>query len=218
MISRVLLSWLAASATVFAAPTSDGPSALDTRACTTPANSLKNPSFESSLSSWVFKPTYANLGTAGVVTGGYKSNHAVQVTATSGTNDPTSYNKLSQAFKICKASRFQLSWSILLPQDGSKYTAPNIPGLYVEAQAPDGLWHQLGNFQFSSKTFSSTIFSPNKKGTHSVDQWVNFVADFPTSQTGTWTISMEWYAQPASGGKTTTLKFKMDNFAVKPKA
>ncbi|WXC63361.1 hypothetical protein SNK03_009183 [Fusarium graminearum] len=213
MIAKALLSWLAASATVFAVPTAD----LDARACTTPANSLKNPSFESSLTSWVFKPTYAKLGSAAVVTGGYKSNHAVQVGATAGTNDPTSYNKLYQTFKICKASRFQLSWSMLLPKDGSKYTSPNIPGLYVEAQAPDGLWHQLGNFQFSSKTFSSQIFSPSKKGTHNIDSWANFVADFPTSQTGTWTISMEWYAQPTSG-KTTTLKVKMDNFTVKPKA
>ncbi|RGP74023.1 hypothetical protein FSPOR_1718 [Fusarium sporotrichioides] len=217
MITRALVSCLAASASVFAAPSVYSLSSLDARACSTPANSLKNPSFESSLTSWVFKPTYAMLGSADVVTGGYKSNHAVQVTATAGANDPTSYNKLSQSLKICKASRFQLSWSMLLPKDGSKYTAPGIPGLYVEAQAPDGIWHQLGNFQFSSKTFSSTIFSPNKKGTHNIDQWANFVADFPTSQTGTWVISMEWYAQPTSG-KTTTLKFKMDNFTVKPKA
>ncbi|GKU20840.1 unnamed protein product [Fusarium langsethiae] len=187
MNTRALVSCLAASASVFATPSAYSLSSLDARACSTPANSLKNPSFESSLTSWVFKPTYAKLGSADVVTGGYKSNHAVQ-----------------------------LSWSMLLPKDGSKYTAPGIPRLYVEAQAPDGIWHQLGNFQFSSKTFSSTIFSPNKKGAHNIDQWANFVADFPTSQTGTWVISMEWHAQPASG-KTTTLKFKMDDFTVTPK-
>ncbi|EXL56026.1 hypothetical protein FOCG_03739 [Fusarium oxysporum f. sp. radicis-lycopersici 26381] len=168
---------------------------------------------------WVFQPTYVKLGSAAVVKSGYKSDHAIQAAGTSGYNDPTSYNKLYQTFKICKASRFQLSWSMLLPKDSVKYTAPGKPGLYVEAKAPDGLWYQMGSFSFDTKTFSSTIFTPSFKGTHKVDQWANFVADFPNSQTGTWTISMEWYVMgPGSKGtKTSTLKFKMDNFVVKPK-
>lgn len=88
----------------------------------------------------------------------------------------------------------------------------------VEVKAPDGLWYQLGSFSFGSKTYNSTIFSPNTKGTHKVNEWANYVADFPNSQTGTWTVSMEWYAMtPVVGGKTTTLKLKLDNFAVKPK-
>ncbi|EGU72912.1 hypothetical protein FOXB_16577 [Fusarium oxysporum f. sp. conglutinans Fo5176] len=191
MVKLALLSWLAVAAPVFSAP-ADVLSPLDTRACTTPANTLKNPGFESSaLTPWVFQPTYVKLGSATVVKSGYKSDHAIQAAGTSGYNDPTSYNKLYQTFKICKASRFQLSWSILLPKDSVKYTAPGKPGLYVEAKAPDGLWYQMGSFSFDTKTFSSTIFTPSFKGTHKVDQWANFVADFPNSQTGTWTISME---------------------------
>ncbi|KAF5257464.1 hypothetical protein FOXYS1_12003 [Fusarium oxysporum] len=191
MVKLALLSWLAVAAPVFSAP-ADVLSPLDTRACTTPANTLKNPGFESSaLTPWVFQPTYVKLGSATVVKSGYKSDHAIQAAGTSGYNDPTSYNKLYQTFKICKASRFQLSWSMLLPKDRVKYTAPGKPGLYVEAKAPDGLWYQMGSFSFDTKTFSSTIFTPSFKGTHKVDQWANFVADFPNSQTGTWTISME---------------------------
>ncbi|KAH7019806.1 hypothetical protein EDB80DRAFT_601305 [Ilyonectria destructans] len=218
MVKLALLHWLAAAATVLAAPAAEDFSSLDARACTTPSNSLKNPSFESnSLSSWVFTPTYPKLGSAAVVSPGYKSDHAVQVWATSGANDPTSYNKLQQTFKICKASRFQLSWSMAL-KDGATYTAPRTPGMAVEVKAPDGLWYQLGSFSFGSKTYNSTIFSPNTKGTHKVNEWANYVADFPNSQTGTWTVSMEWYAMtPVIGGKTTTLKLKLDNFAVKPK-
>ncbi|EXM24863.1 hypothetical protein RAB80_002450 [Fusarium oxysporum f. sp. vasinfectum] len=219
MVKLALLSWLAVAAPVFSAP-ADVLSPLDTRACTTPANTLKNPGFESSaLTPWVFQPTYVKLGSATVVKSGYKSDHAIQAAGTSGYNDPTSYNKLYQTFKICKASRFQLSWSMLLPKDSVKYTAPGKPGLYVEAKAPDGLWYQMGSFSFDTKAFSSTIFTPSFKGTHKVDQWANFVADFPNSQTGTWTISMEWYVMgPGSKGtKTSTLKFKMDNFVVKPK-
>ncbi|KAM5511905.1 hypothetical protein FOXYSP1_06705 [Fusarium oxysporum f. sp. phaseoli] len=191
MVKLALLSWLAVAAPVFSAP-ADVLSPLDTRACTTPANTLKNPGFESSaLTPWVFQPTYVKLGSATVVKSGYKSDHAIQAAGTSGYNDPTSYNKLYQTFKICKASRFQLSWSMLLPKDSVKYTAPGKPGLYVEAKAPDGLWYQMGSFSFDTKTFSSTIFTPSFKGTHKIDQWANFVADFPNSQTGTWTISME---------------------------
>ncbi|RKK48846.1 hypothetical protein BFJ66_g7392 [Fusarium oxysporum f. sp. cepae] len=191
MVKLALLSWLAVAAPVFSAP-ADVLSPLDTRACTTPANTLKNPGFESSaLTPWAFQPTYVKLGSATVVKSGYKSDHAIQAAGTSGYNDPTSYNKLYQTFKICKASRFQLSWSMLLPKDSVKYTAPGKPGLYVEAKAPDGLWYQMGSFSFDTKTFSSTIFTPSFKGTHKVDQWANFVADFPNSQTGTWTISME---------------------------
>ncbi|KAI3585438.1 hypothetical protein IWW34DRAFT_897407 [Fusarium oxysporum f. sp. albedinis] len=191
MVKLALLSWLAVAAPVFSAP-ADVLNPLDTRACTTPANTLKNPGFESSaLTPWVFQPTYVKLGSATVVKSGYKSDRAIQAAGTSGYNDPTSYNKLYQTFKICKASRFQLSWSMLLPKDSVKYTAPGKPGLYVEAKAPDGLWYQMGSFSFDTKTFSSTIFTPSFKGTHKVDQWANFVADFPNSQTGTWTISME---------------------------
>ncbi|KAG4260198.1 hypothetical protein FPRO03_02021 [Fusarium proliferatum] len=238
MVKLALLSWLAVAAPVFSAP-ADAPSPLDARACTTPANTLKNPSFESSALSefapkrnelpppaglthpapWVFKPTYVKLGSATVVKSGYKSDHAIQAAGTSGYNDPTSYNKLSQTFKICKAARFQLSWSMLLPKNSVGYTAPSKPGLFVEAKAPDGLLYQMGSFSFDTKTFSSNIYTPSFKGTHKVDQWVNFVAEFPNSQTGTWTISMEWYVMGpgAKGTKTSTLKFKMDNFVVKPK-
>ncbi|CAG7561065.1 unnamed protein product [Fusarium equiseti] len=168
---------------------------------------------------WEFKPTYVKQGTASIVTGGYKSSHAIQFGATSGYQDPTSYNKFFQTFKICKASRFQLSWSMLLPKNGAQYTAPYKPGVFVQAKAPDGLWYQMGSFSIETSSFSSTIFTPSYKGTHKVDQWANFVADFPNSQTGTWTISMEWYLNgpPATGGKTSTLKLQMDNFVVKPK-
>ncbi|WZH49413.1 hypothetical protein QYS62_010613 [Fusarium acuminatum] len=220
MVKLAILSWLTATAAVFAAPTAEEISSLDARACTTPANSLKNPSFESNgLSSWVFKPTYAKLGSAAVVTSGYKSNHAVQVGATSGAQDPTSYNKLQQTFKICKASTFQLSWSMLLPKNGVQFTAPGNPGMFVNAIAPDGLSYQLASFSFSTKTFSGQVYTPNKKGSYNVDQWVNFVADFPNKKTGTWIVSMEWYAYtPVSGGKTSKLKLKLDKFTVKPKA
>ncbi|KAF4995276.1 hypothetical protein FGRMN_5241 [Fusarium graminum] len=191
MAKLALLFWLTATATVFAAP-AEVFSLFDSRACTTPSNSLKNPSFESNgLSSWVFKPTHAKLGSAAVVTSGYKSDHAVQVGATSGSEDPTSYNKLQQTFKTCKASTFQLSWSMYLPKDGAQYTAPRTPGMAVNAIAPDG-------------------------GPFKVGEWVNLIADFPNSKTGTWTISMEWYAYtPVSGGKTSKLNLKLDNFAVK---
>ncbi|KAF4339350.1 hypothetical protein FBEOM_6764 [Fusarium beomiforme] len=219
MVKLALLSWLAAAAPVFSAP-ADVLSSLDARACTTPANTLKNPSFESNgLSSWVFKPTYVKQGSASVVKGGYKSNHAVLVGAHAMYKEPASYNTLSQTFKICKAARFQLSWSMLLPKDAVKYTAPANPGLFVQAKAPDGLLHSMGFIKFDTKTFSSTIYSPKFKGTHKVDQWVSFVADFPNSQTGTWTISMEWYVyeQDPKSGKTATVQFKMDNFVVKPK-
>lgn len=47
MVKLALLSWLAVAAPVFSAP-ADVLSPLDTRACTTPANTLKNPGFESS--------------------------------------------------------------------------------------------------------------------------------------------------------------------------
>ncbi|KAI1052957.1 hypothetical protein LB506_010048 [Fusarium annulatum] len=237
MVKLALLSWLVVAAPVFSAP-ADAVIGLDARACTTPANTLKNPGFESSAFSkltqvrdvtslagltqsapWVFKPTYIKLGSATVVKSGYKSDHAIQAAGTSGYNDPTSYNKLSQTFKICKAARFQLSWSMILPKNSVGYTAPGKPGLFVEAKAPDGLSHSMGSFTFDTKTFSSNIHTPSFKGTHKVDQWVNFVADFPNSQTGTWTISMEWYVMGpgAKGTKTSTLKFKMDNFVVKPK-
>ncbi|KAG7413612.1 hypothetical protein Forpe1208_v008172 [Fusarium oxysporum f. sp. rapae] len=220
MVKLALLSWLAAATPVFSAP-ADVLSPLDARACTTPANTLKNPGFESSaFTPWVFKPTYIKLGSATVVKSGYKSGHAIQAAGTSGYNDPVSYNKLYQTFKICKASRFQLSWSMLLPKDSVKYTAPGKPGLFVQAKAPDGLSYQMGSFSFDTKTFSSTIYAPSFKGTHKVDQWANFVADFPNSQTGTWTISMEWYVMgpgTKGGSKTSTLTFKMDNFVVKPK-
>ncbi|KAM0186377.1 hypothetical protein ACHAPA_002914 [Fusarium lateritium] len=220
MVKIAILSWLTAAAAVFAAPTAEEISSLDARACTTPANSLKNPSFETNgLSSWVFKPTYEKLGTAAVVTSGYKSKHAVQVGATSGAQDPTSYNKLQQTFKICKASTFQLSWSMLLPKNGAQYTAPRTPGIFVNLIGPDGLSYQLASFTFSTKTFSGQVYSPNKSGTYNVDQWVNFVANFPNAKTGTWTVSMEWFAYtPATGGKTSKLKLKLDNFVVKPKA
>ncbi|KAM0559823.1 hypothetical protein ACHAPJ_003771 [Fusarium lateritium] len=219
MVKLALLYWLAAAAPVFAAPAAEEFSSLDARACTTPANSLKNPSFESNgLSSWTFIPTYAKLGSAAVVKSGYKSDHAVQLWATSGSQDPVSYNKLQQTFKICKASRFQLSWSMLLVKDGTRYTAPRTPGLYVEVKAPDGLWYQIAIASFGSKSYTSTVFSPSKKGTHTVNEWANFVADFPNSQTGTWTVSMEWYAMGSDAGqKPSTLKFKLDNLAVKPK-
>lgn len=46
MVRLALLSWLVAATPVFTAP-ADAISALSERACTTPANSLKNPSFES---------------------------------------------------------------------------------------------------------------------------------------------------------------------------
>ena len=61
--------------------------------------------------------------------------------------------------------------------------------------------------------------APSSRQATKVDQWANFVAAFPNSQTGTWTISMEWYLNgpPAAGGKTSTLRLKMDAFAVKPK-
>ncbi|CZR43669.1 uncharacterized protein FPRO_07414 [Fusarium proliferatum ET1] len=219
MVKLALLSWLAVAAPVFSAP-ADAHSPLDARACTTPANTLKNPSFESSaLAPWVFKPTYVKLGSATVVKSGYKSDRAIQAAGTSGYNDPTSYNKLFQTFKICKAARFQLSWSMILPKNSVGYTAPGKPGLFVEAKAPDGLSHSMGSFSFDTKSFSSNIYTPSFKGTHKADQWVNFVADFPNSQTGTWTISMEWYVMGpgAKGTKTSTLKFKMDNFVVKPK-
>jgi len=158
-------------------------------------------------------------GTASIVTGGYKSSHAIQFGATSGYQDPTSYNKFFQTLKICKASRFQLSWSMLLPKNGAQYTAPYKPGVFVQAKTPDGFWYQMGSFSIETSSFSSTIFTPSYKGTHKVDQWANFVADFPNSQTGTWTISMEWYLNgpPATGDKTSTLRLKMDNFVVKPK-
>ncbi|KAF5669168.1 hypothetical protein FCIRC_9331 [Fusarium circinatum] len=219
MVKLALLSWLALAAPVFSAPT-DAVSGLDARACTTPANTLKNPSFESSaFTPWVFKPTYVQLGSATVVKSGYKSDHAIQAVGTSGYNDPVSYNKLSQTFKICKAAPFQLSWSMLLPKNSVRYTAPNKPGLFVQAKAPDGLWYSMGSFSFDTKTFSSNIFTPSFKGTHKVDQWTNFVAVLPNSQTGTWTISMDWYVPgpSAEDTKTSTLKFKMDNFVVKPK-
>ncbi|KAH7255223.1 uncharacterized protein BKA55DRAFT_688234 [Fusarium redolens] len=219
MVKLALLIWLAVAAPAFSAP-ADALSGLDARACTTPANTLKNPSFESSsLTPWVFQPTYAKLGSATVVKPGYKSDHAIQAWGTSGYNDPASYNKLYQTFKICKASRFQLSWSMLLPKDSTKYTAPNKPGLFVEAKAPDGVPYSMAYFTFDTETFSSTVYSPKFRGTHKVNQWVNFVADFPNSQTGTWTISMEWYvtSPSAKGSKNSTLKFKMDNFVVKPK-
>ncbi|KAF5585994.1 uncharacterized protein FSUBG_12264 [Fusarium subglutinans] len=219
MVKLALLSWLAVAAPVFSAPT-DAVSGLDARACTTPANTLKNPSFESSaFTPWVFKPTYVKLGSATVVKSGYKSDHAIQAVGTSGYNEPTSYNKLSQTFKICKAARFQLSWSMLLPKNSVGYTAPSKPGLFVQAKSPDGLSHSMGSFSFDTKTFSSNIYTPSFKGTHKVDQWANFVADLPTSQTGTWTISMEWYVMGpgVKETKTSTLKFKMDNFVVKPK-
>ncbi|KAF4958963.1 hypothetical protein FGADI_2042 [Fusarium gaditjirri] len=191
MVKLALLSWLAVAAPIFSA-LADALSSLETRACTTPANTLKNPSFESgALSPWIFKPTYVKLGSATVVKSGYKSDHAIQAAGTAGYKQQ-SYNKLSQTFKICKASRFQLSWSMLVPKDSVKYTAPGKPGLFVEAKAPDGLPYSMGYFTFDTKTFSSNIYTPRFKGTHKVDQWANFVADFPNSQTGTWTISMEW--------------------------
>ncbi|KAF5676185.1 hypothetical protein FHETE_2312 [Fusarium heterosporum] len=218
MAKLAFLFWLTATSTVFATPAEDF-SLLNSRACTTPANSLKNPSFESNgLSSWAFKPTYANLGSATIVTSGYKSNHAVQVGATSGSEDPTSYNKLQQTFKTCKASIFQLSWSMYLPKDGAQYTAPRTPGMSVSAIAPDGLSYQLASFNFGTKSYNGEVYTPNKKGPFKVGEWVNFVADFPNSKTGTWTISMEWYAAtPVSGGKTSKLKLKLDNFTVKLK-
>jgi hypothetical protein len=46
MVELALLGWLVAAAPVFIAPT-DALGAVNERACTTPANSLKNPSFES---------------------------------------------------------------------------------------------------------------------------------------------------------------------------
>ncbi|KAM0351765.1 hypothetical protein ACHAPU_002277 [Fusarium lateritium] len=218
MTKLALLFWLTVTATVSAAPAEEF-GLLDSRACTTPSNSLKNPGFESNgLSSWVFKPTYANLGSAAVVTSGYKSNHAVQVGATSGTQDPSSYNKLQQTFNTCKASIFQLSWSMYLPKDGAQYTAPRTPGMFVYAIAPDGLSYQLASFDFGSKSYNGQVYTPNKKGPFKVGEWVNFVADFPNSKTGTWIVSMEWYAYtPATGGKTSKLKLKLDNFVVKLK-
>ncbi|KAF5984269.1 hypothetical protein FCOIX_2772 [Fusarium coicis] len=163
MVKLALLSWLAVAAPVFSAP-ADVLSSLDVRACTTPGNSLKNPSFESSaFTPWVFKPTYVKLGSATVVKSGYKSDHAIQAAGTSGYNDPTSYNKLSQTFKICKAARFQLSWSMLLPKNSVAYTAPSKPGLFVQAKAPDGLSYSMGSFSFDTKTFSSNIFAPSFK-------------------------------------------------------
>ncbi|KIL92252.1 hypothetical protein FAVG1_04660 [Fusarium avenaceum] len=220
MVKLAILSWLTATAAVFAAPTAEEISSLNARACTTPANSLKNPSFESNgLSSWVFNPTYARLGSAAVVTGGYKSNHAVQVGATSGAQDPSSYNKLQQTFKICKASTFQLSWSMLLPKNGAQFSESRTPGMFVNVIAPDGLSYQLASFSFSTKTFSGQVYSPNKSGTYNIDKWANFVANFPNAKTGTWIVSMEWYAYtPVSGGKTSALKLKLDSFTVKPKA
>lgn len=46
MVRLALLTWLVTATPVFTAPT-DAISSLNERACTTPANSLKNPSFES---------------------------------------------------------------------------------------------------------------------------------------------------------------------------
>ncbi|KAI1068304.1 hypothetical protein LB507_004194 [Fusarium sp. FIESC RH6] len=148
---------------------------------------------------WEFKPTYVKQGTASIVTGGYKSSHAIQFGATSGYQEPTSYNKFYQTFKICKASRFQLSWSMLLPKNGAQYTAPYKPGIFVrKLQMVSGIrWDRsLLRPAFSAAPSSRQV-----------------------TKTGTWTISMEWYLNgpSAAGGKTSTLRLKMDNFAVKPK-
>lgn len=60
MVKLALLSWLAAAAPVFSAP-ADVLSSLDARACTTPANSLKNPSFESSAFSEFTQPSMLSI-------------------------------------------------------------------------------------------------------------------------------------------------------------
>lgn len=107
---------------------------------------------------------------------------------------------------------------MVLNKDGTAFTAPRNPGMFVEVKAPDGLLYQLASFSFGSQTYNSTVYSPSNKATHKVSEWTTYVADFPNSQTGNWTVSMEWYAmRPVPGGKTTTVKFKLDNFAVKPK-
>ncbi|KAF4943374.1 hypothetical protein FSARC_14935 [Fusarium sarcochroum] len=220
MVKLELLCSLALAATTIAAPSGIFGSlfsSLESRApkaCTNPSNLIKNPSFESkSLSPWIYHPYYPKRASQQVVTSGYKSNHALQVTGIAKGPDDYSYSQMKQNFTTCKTTNYQLSWSMFLPKGAAQGIDPRFPSMVVWVTCP-AAGAQVAYFNFGPDSFNGSTSRVPK--TYKVNEWVHLTADLGTLRASNCTLDVNWsVSPPARGDPTSTLRLKLDNFAIK---
>ncbi|KAJ3542051.1 hypothetical protein NM208_g4077 [Fusarium decemcellulare] len=220
MVNLEFVCSLAFAATTLAAPSglfSSLLSSLESRApkaCTNPSNLIKNPSFESkSLSPWIYHPYYPKQASQKVVTPGYKSNHALQVTGFSKGPDDYSYSQMKQNFTTCKTTKYRLSWSMFLPKGAAQGIDPRFPSMVVWVTYP-GAAAQVAYFNFGPNLFNGSTSSVPK--TYNVNEWVNLTADLGTLRAGNCILDVNWSVSPPSkGDPTSVLRLKLDNFVIK---
>ncbi|KAF4444169.1 hypothetical protein F53441_11227 [Fusarium austroafricanum] len=222
MVKLGLLFALAVAATTLAAPPAASnslASSLNGRAaktCTNPSNLLKNPSFESkTISPWIYHAYYPKQTTQKIVKGGYKSDHALQVTGMAKLQNDMGYSQMKQNFTTCKTGRYQLSWSMYLPKGAAQGIDYRAPQMVVWVTCPGGA-AQVAYFTFRPNLFESNVSNPRKNSIQKVDQWVNTAVDLGTLQAGNCTLDVNWNVNgPAKGDPTSILTLKLDNFVIK---
>ncbi|CAF3497046.1 unnamed protein product [Fusarium graminearum] len=222
MVNLGFLYALAVAVTALAAPSSASnslASSLDARApkaCTNPANLLQNPSFESSqIDPWIYHAYYPKVTTQKIVDGGYKSNHALQVTGIAKLQNDQAFSQMKQNFTTCKIGRYQLSWSMYLAKNAAQGIDYRAPGMTVWVTCPGGA-AQVAYFTFRPNVLESYVSNPRKSSKQKIDQWVNTVVDLGTLQAGNCTLDVNWNVNgPVKGDPVSTLTLKLDNFAIK---
>ncbi|KAF4418733.1 hypothetical protein FACUT_11723 [Fusarium acutatum] len=221
MVKIQLLYSLAFVASTLAAPSgvfSSLFSSLDKRACTNPSNLLKNAGFESkSIKPWVYAPYYPKLTSQKIVTSGYKSDQALQISGLAKTQNDYGFSRLEQNFTNCKFGKYELSWSMYLPKGAAQGLDPRQPGMtiWVYDRAGDG---QVGTLSFGPNSFNSSLGYPVQRATHKVNQWVNLSLKLPYNiNVGKCTLVINWIVPGQETGKGDgKLTLKLDNFVLKP--
>ncbi|CZS75099.1 unnamed protein product [Fusarium graminearum] len=164
---------------------------------------------------WIYHAYYPKVTTQKIVDGGYKSNHALQVTGIAKLQNDQAFSQMKQNFTTCKIGRYQLSWSMYLAKNAAQGIDYRAPGMTVWVTCPGGA-AQVAYFTFRPNVLESYVSNPRKSSKQKIDQWVNTVVDLGTLQAGNCTLDVNWNVNgPVKGDPVSTLTLKLDNFAIK---